>query len=295
MPVTDSTQLNAASNFIVELTPENAQSVLYEASASKLVVLYFWSQTCSHCVTIGPVLESIASEYADSAVLAKVNCDEQPNLPSQFGVRSLPTVMLVKNAQSLGGFSGAKSESEMRALLEEHLPKPWEIQMAQAMEYMANDDFSAAMPLLKSAFQDSNQRPDIATQYARTLTALKRLEEAQVVLDTVKEVYQDADFAQVKAQLELAQEAGKSPDIEALEKEYEQQPEDAELGLKLAIQYSQHQYTKEALEILYTLLQKNLSCLDGEVKKTFTDILSSLEKGDALASEYQRKLYTLLY
>jgi len=280
---------------IIDLTPENAQSVLYEASERKLVLLYFWSDTCSHCASMGPLLEKIAKEYDESLLLAKVNCDEQAELSGQFGVRSLPTVMLVKSAQSVGGFSGGKTELELREALDEHLPKPWEISFSKGSTFLSEDDYAAAVPLLKAAFEESGQRADIACAYTLALTGLKRLDDAQLVLDTVKPVYQDADFAKASAQLKLAQEAGKSPALEALEQQYKSEPENEALALQLAIQYSQNQYTKEALDTLYTLLQKSISCLDGDARKAYTDILNSLEKGDALASDYQRKLYTLLY
>ena len=127
---------------------------------------------------MGPVLEKLAQEYADAALLAKVNCDEQPGLPAQFGVRSLPTVMLVKGAQSVGGFSGGKTEQELRELLDEHLPKLWETQFTQGVALIENEDFAGAVTLLKQAFNDSGERPDIATQYAIALMGLKRLDEA---------------------------------------------------------------------------------------------------------------------
>ena len=160
---------------------------------------------------------------------------------------------------------------------------------------MAGGELGAALPELKSAFEGSDQRADISFAYTRCLLGLNRLEEAADVLAQVKMVDQDAEFAQLTAQLELAKEAGKSPEIEALEAELEGSPHNQDLALKLAVQYAQNHHVKEALELLLKMLKKDLSAADGEARKAYTDILQSLEKGDALAAEYQRKLYTLLY
>ncbi len=97
------------------------------------------------------------------------------------------------------------------------------------------------------------------------------------------------------AKLELAQNAQKAPEISALEQRLAAEPDNQEVKFQLAVQYSQHQYHREALELLYQMLQKNLVARDGEVRKTFTDVIAVLGKKDPLAIEYQRKLYALLY
>lgn len=95
--------------------------------------------------------------------------------------------------------------------------------------------------------------------------------------------------------LELAQEAKKIPAIEELKKKLAKNPDDKSLQFKLAVQYSQHEFHKEALELLFPILQKDLNFEEGEGKKIFMDVLSVMGKGDPTAVEYQRRLYTLLY
>lgn len=280
---------------IIDITEENVQSQVIEASFQRLVVVDFWADWCEPCKTLLPVLEKLAAEYSGQFLLAKINADSQQMLAGQFGVRSLPTVMFVKEGKPIDGFTGAQSESQVRELLEKHLPKTFDLQLLEAKELIAEKNFSAALPLLKTAYVDSMQRADIALAYADTLIQLKRLDEAQKVLAAVKLADQDAHFHQLQAQLELAQKAGKSPELETLEKQLAQKPEDLDTTLQLAVQYAQNDYKREALVLLYGVLKGDLSALDGELRKVFTDILSSLDKGDALAVEFQRKLYTLLY
>ena len=283
------------SEHIVDITPENAQQMIIDESATRLVMVDVWAEWCEPCKNLAPVLEKLVDEYNGQFLLAKINADEQQMLSAQFGVRSLPTVMLIKDGQPVDGFSGVQSESEVRALLDKHLPKTWDIQLQEALALIDSNQFATAIPLLKSAYEDSGARADIAFTYARALIETKRLDVAQQVIDAVKLVDQDAIYAQLKAQLELALEAGKSPEIEALEKELEADPTNQSLSLKLAVQYAQHDHIGESLELLLSMLKKDLTAADGEARKTYTDVLQSLEKGDAIAAEYQRKLYTLLY
>lgn len=106
---------------------------------------------------------------------------------------------------------------------------------------------------------------------------------------------QDALYEQARAQLELKREAAVSPELKALEEKYSSNPDDMSLAYPLAIQYSQNDKPREALELLMKVLRKDLNFDDGAAKKAFMDIVASLGKGDPLAAEFQRKIYTLLY
>lgn len=279
----------------VDVTQENAQQLIIEESLKRLVVVDFWADWCEPCKNLGPVLEKLADEFQGRFLLAKINADDQQMLAAQFGVRNLPTVMLIKDGQPVDGFAGAQTEIETRTLLEKYLPKPWDLELERARALIEEGSEGAALPLLKNAYDGSGARADIAFTYVKVLLAMKRIDEAERILSAVKMVDQGSEYSQLKAQLELAQEAGKSPEISALEAEYRAAPEDAHLALKLGVQYAQNQYIKESLDLLLSVLKGDLNALDGEVRKAYTDVLQSLEKGDTMATEYQRKLYTLLY
>lgn len=280
---------------IVEITAENAQTLLIEESFKRPVVIDFWADWCAPCKALMPVLEKLAAEYAGQFLLAKVNADEQQMISSQFGIRSLPTVMVMKDGQPVDGFAGAQPEQTIRELLDKYLPKPWDLQLQQARQLIEQEKHNEALGLLKPAYTDSGERADIACELASVLVHLRRYSEAEEILKKIKMVDQDDAYQQVKAQLELAQEAKKAPELDALEKQFATDPGNRELAFQLAVQYGQHQYYKEALELLYPLLQKEINFNEGEAKKIFMDILAVLGKGDPLAAEYQRKLYTLLY
>ncbi len=280
---------------IVDITLENAQSQLVEESFKRPVLIDFWASWCEPCKNLMPILEKLAGEYDGQFLLAKVDSDEFQQIASQFGVRSLPTVILMKDGQPVDGFSGLKSEPEVREVLEKVLPKPWDIQHSAAKAHVEAEEWSAALELLREAYEMSRSQADIALTYTIVLTKLKRYQEAGDVLSKIKLADQDSEYEQVKAALELAQEAQKAPELQALEEQYTASPTDHEIAFQLAIQYSQHDYKQEALVLLYQIIQKDLNYQSGEAKKIYMDILAVLGKGDPIAAEYQRKLYTLLY
>ncbi|WP_045858837.1 thioredoxin family protein [Teredinibacter purpureus] len=283
------------SDHVVDINESNAQALLIDESFKRPVLIDFWADWCEPCKNLMPVLEKLAVECGGAFLLAKVNADEQQMISGQFGVRSLPTVMVMKDGQPVDGFTGAQSEQQVRELLGKYLPKPWDLLLEQAQALCAEEDFGGALPLLQQAYKESEARADIAVVLAKAHIQLNRLSDAEVVLAQIKMADQDAEYNNAIAKLELAQQAGKAPEIEALEEQHKANPADQQVAYLLAVQYSQHDYYAEALALLYGVLQLDLNFNDGEARRIYTDVLAVLGKGDPLAVEYQRKMYTLLY
>ncbi|TXS91272.1 thioredoxin [Parahaliea maris] len=287
--------MNAAADIIVDIDETNAAQLLIEESHQRPVVVDFWADWCEPCKVLMPVLEKIANEYNGAFLLAKVNADQQQMIAQQFGVRSLPTVMVIQGGQPVDGFAGAQSEAQVREMLAKYLPKPWDGLLQLAQEAMASGDFATALTPLRQAWEESGHEHEITLAYAHCLIEAMRLDEAEQVLDTVRMADQDPTWEQLKAQVSLKREASKSPEIESLEQQLDADPDNHDLRAQLAIAYSGSGYSKDALENLFLILRSDLNHADGATKKSFLDAIASLGKGDPLAAEYQRKLYSLLY
>jgi len=283
------------SDFIVNIDETNAAQLLIEESHTRPVVVDFWADWCEPCKALMPLLEKIATEYQGAFLLAKVNADDQQNIAQQFGVRSLPTVMVIKDGQPVDGFTGAQPETAVREMLEKFLPAPWDGLLQLANEAMESGDFAAALTPLRQAWEESGRQHEISIAYAHCLIESMRLDEAQAVLDTIMLADHDAAYEQLVAQLEIKREAAKSPEIDALEQQLAADPDNHDARAKLALQYTNAGRFRDALENLITILQQDLNHADGGTKKALLDTIASLGKGDPLAAEYQRKLYSMLY
>ncbi|WP_369799013.1 thioredoxin [Cellvibrio sp. pealriver] len=280
---------------VVDITLDNAQQYLIDESFQRPVVIDFWAEWCGPCKNLMPILEKLATEYAGAFLLAKVNADDQQMISSQFGVRSLPTVMIMQNGQPVDGFTGALPEVQVREVLAKYLPKPWEAPLQQAQELMAIAQFAEALPLLRNAYDASKQLPSIALLIAQCHIELNRFDEAETLLSNIKMADQDARYEQLIAQIMLKKQAAKTPELAALEAAYAEAPHDLSVRYQLALQYHQESQYRPALEHLLEVLRKDRNFAEGEARKTFTSIIAALGKADLLAIEYQRKLFTLLY
>lgn len=279
---------------IVNITEANLQQVL-EQSVATPVLFYFWSERSQHCLQLTPVLETLAAQYNGQFILAKVDCDAEQMVASQFGLRAIPTVYLFQNGQPVDGFQGPQPEEAIRALLDKVLPREEELKAQQAMELMQAGNHAEALPLLKEAWQLSNQQSEIGFLLAETLIVLNRADEAETVLKAVPLQDQDTRYQGLIAQIDLLRKAADTPEIQQLQQQVADNPEDAALATQLALQLHQVGRNEEALELLFNHLRKDLGAANGDARKTLQEILAALGTGDALASKYRRQLYSLLY
>jgi putative thioredoxin len=277
---------------IKAVTIENVRELL-ELSFSQPVLFYFYSERSPACLNLGPVLQRIAQTYPDALTLAVVDCDQEQQLAAHFGVRSLPTVLFIKEGQPVDGFAGEEPEQAILQRLSAFLPKPEDQLLQQALPLLEQQNWTEAYPLLKEANELAFERVDIRLQLALVQVELGQLDAAEKALATVLMADQDALYQSVKARLELAQQAADSPEVKALEQALVTDPDNKELQQQLAVQYHQVQRSAEALALLYEILKQDLNF--GEAKKLYLDILATLPKGEPLASSYRRKLYSLLY
>lgn len=285
--------MDPLSGNIVELTIENFQHIVLEQSQQKLVMVDFWADNSEPCKELMPILQRIATEHSNNLILATVNCETQQEIVGQFGVRSLPTVMLIREGQPIDGFAGVQSEEQIREMLAKHLPAAELEFIQQGSEFIAQGDYVSAFPLIKQAFEINPENIDAKFMMIDCQIEQGSTEAAKQLLSTIGLVDQDGRYSALLGKIELAKQAAESPEIKALQAELADSPDDMNIKVKLSVQLQQASQYEDALNLLYSVLVDDLNF--GDAKKLFLDMVNALPDGEPLKSQFRRKIYSLLY
>ena len=103
----------------VKVTDESFEAEVVKAS--KPVVVDFWAEWCGPCKMIGPILEEISEEMSDKITIAKHNIDEEPNTPTKYGIRGIPTMLLFKDNELKATKVGATTKSDLKSWIEQNI------------------------------------------------------------------------------------------------------------------------------------------------------------------------------
>ncbi|MBU4507750.1 MAG: thioredoxin, partial [Gammaproteobacteria bacterium] len=107
---------------MINVTVANFETEVIEASMQTPVLVDFWAPWCGPCKVIGPLLEKIETDYAGRFKLVKIDSDQEQQLGAAFGIKSIPTCILMVNGQPVDGFTGALPEGKVKEFLDKHLP-----------------------------------------------------------------------------------------------------------------------------------------------------------------------------
>ncbi len=89
--------------------------------SSTPVIVYFWAEWCGPCKMIAPILDEVASAYQGKLQVAKMNVDENRDVPAKFGIRGIPTLMVFKGGQLAATKVGAMSKAQLTAFIDQQL------------------------------------------------------------------------------------------------------------------------------------------------------------------------------
>lgn len=173
---------------MIDVTIENFEQEVIAASLSQPVLVDFWAPWCGPCKALGPVLEKLETAYGGGFKLVKINSDDEQQLAGAFGIRSIPTVILMKNGQPVDGFMGALPEGKVREFLDKHVQalegEPEEEPELEAEEPLAADP-EAQLEKLQHAVATDPANDDARFDYVKALLAAGREPEARRAFEPV--------------------------------------------------------------------------------------------------------------
>lgn len=197
--------------YVVDGTAENFARVVLENSRRGPVAVNFWSPRAGPCLVLMPRLVRIAQEFGGRVLLVMLNTDDQGELVSRLGVRTLPLVQIFREGGVIDRLQGVASEAELRALWGRHAP----VSDAVVQAHLRGDTTQAA----RLAAQAALERPDdagAALQVARLLVLDKRPGEAFALLDALPPEGREGEIATLHAHLALVTanlEGGEAPSL----------------------------------------------------------------------------------
>ncbi|MCI5057111.1 MAG: thioredoxin [Flavobacteriales bacterium] len=103
----------------IELTDANFEDLALKTD--KPVLVDFWAEWCGPCRMVGPLVEELSNEYEGKAVIGKVNVDHNPNISAKYGIRSIPTILFIKDGEVVDKHVGAAPKNVLSDKLEAQL------------------------------------------------------------------------------------------------------------------------------------------------------------------------------
>jgi putative thioredoxin len=281
--------------YIIDVTVDNFTNVV-ERSMQLPVLVDFWATWCEPCKALLPVVEKLATEYQGKFLLAKVNIDEQQALANQFGVRSVPTVKLIRDGRIVDEFSGALPESQVRAFLDKHMAQPADRFLAAAEQAWENGDTVQAETLLHQAMSEipEDHRARLMLAELRAVTG-QTDEAAQLLAMLPADLALSPQAEALRARLTFASAAAGAPEIEVLQQALTANPKDSHARHQLAARLVLMGDFEAALEQLLDLVRQDRAYGEDAGRKGMLQVFELLGGKGELVSRYRRLMFTAMH
>lgn len=286
----------ATAPHVFDATAQNFEAEVLQRSLQTPVLLDFWAEWCAPCKTLGPVLEKLADEFGGAFRLAKVDVEAEQELGAAFQIRSIPTVVLVKDGQLVDGFQGALPEGQLREFLKHHGIEPATAAPEEPAEEPAAEaiDPQAEVARLRAEIEATPDKAELKLDLALALLGTGDAAEAERLLDGLPANLATDDRAvRARARLGFAALLAGAPAPEALEAAIAADPGDLGARHLLGVHRIVAGRSEEGLEQFLEMLRRDRGFRDGLPRLALLDAFRVIEDVD-LVGRYRRRMASLL-
>jgi putative thioredoxin len=275
---------------MIDITIENFEQDVIAASMSQPVLVDFWAPWCGPCKAIGPILEKLEAEYGGSFRLAKINSDEEQQLAAAFGVRSIPTVVLMKNGQPVDGFMGALPEGKVREFLDKHVqPVEGEPEEDELLpEEPVDSSPEAQLEKLQHAVATDPANDDARFDYVKALLLAGREADARRAFEPVaNKVLVSRRLDALARWLDALAFAASNPSPAELDAKIAANRRDFQARFDRARLLIAQQRWTDAMDELLEILMRDKAWSEDLARKTYIAILEIIEPPKVKVAEGQ--------
>ena len=278
----------------VDINAANFEAELLQPSMTQPVLVIFWTPRSEASMALGSLLETIAGDYHGALKLARIDVDSEAQVAAMFGVRSIPTVILMREGQPADGFAGALPEAEIRELLARHVPPPAAVEPQADLEKPA-ETAEQTIVRLQQEIASAPERAELKLDLAVAFMQSGNAKAASAELDSLPANLETDDRAKrVRAQLEFAELLTDAPSAVELEARIGKDPSDFEardfLGVRLLIDGQ----TEAGLEHFLAILKADRNWKEGQAKKRLIAAFLGIDDAELVGS-YRRRMSSLLF
>ena len=277
----------------INVSMENFQSDVVDASQSLPVVLLFWAEQVPESAQVKALAEQVLASYEGKAVLALSDVSQDQSLAPRLQVQGLPSIRIIHKGAIAEQIDGPVDEAQLRTVMDSVTQSSIEAMQGNLEAMLASGDFAAAAATLQQSIQEEPNNQALRIELADVLVRKGDLDDARTVLASVPEDTEGR--ARPQNRLEFIEEAAAMDSLESLQAAVTADPQDLESRYALAVVQMVAGETEVSLQMCLEILRDDREFRDDIGRLTMIRIFDVLGKGNEMATKYRRKLFNAMH